>query len=171
MRRFSVQVPEDLWVGLNDLARRERQPLQHLLRDVLQAVVDGDGPGRVASAGTREAIDAIDALREEQSRDAGRWAAVMEAIEALGKEQQRGGAERAELLMGNIYALRDKLDRFREEDEGGWEELKAAVRELKGGPDQLQSEGDRVPELETPPAPDEARRGLRGRIFGGGGGK
>ena len=91
MRRFSVQVPEDLLAGLQDLARRERKQLQPLLRDILQAVVDGDDPGRVVSAGTREAIDA---LREQQRRDAGRWAEVMEVIEALGNNQQREGNAR-----------------------------------------------------------------------------
>jgi len=50
-------------LGLQDLAKRERRQLQHLLRDVLQAVVDGDDPGRVVSAVIREASDA---LRDEQ---------------------------------------------------------------------------------------------------------
>ncbi len=116
MRRFSVQVPEDLWAGLNDLARRERRQLQPMLRDILQAVVDGDDPGRVVSAGTREAIDA---LRDEQRQGAAALErVVLEGLESVTNEQRREGDARAQLLTECIYALRDELDRVPKRDAG-----------------------------------------------------
>ena len=166
MRRFSIQVPEDLYAGLQDLSMRERQPLQPMLRDILQAVVDGDDPGRVVSAGTREAIDA---LREQQRRDAGRWAEVMEAIEALGNNQQREGSARAQLLTEDLYSLRDKVDLIREADKEEKESLATVLKRLEGGMAELQAGVDKVLELQTPPAHDETRRGRRNPFRGGGG--
>ena len=113
MRRFSVQVPEDLWEALQDLARRERQPLQPMLRDILQAVVDGDDPGRVVSAGTREAIDA---LREEQ---------------------RRGGAALAEALIEGIKSLQEELAHVREEDRAERESLASALKGTQDGVDRI----------------------------------
>ena len=160
MRRFSVQVPEDLWAGLNDLARRERQDLQPMLRDILQAVVDGDDPGRVVSAGTREAIDA---LRDEQRGGGAALAQVVrEGLESLRNEQGRGEAARARVLKEVIESLQTELVRGRAADEAARADLRAALRELQAGVDQ-------VLELQTPPAPDEAKRGRRSRLFGGGG--
>ena len=145
MRRFSVQVPEDLWAGLNDLARRERQELQPMLREILRAVVDGDDPGRVVSAGTREAIDAL--------RD----------------EQRGGGAARARVLKEVIESLRTEVVRGRAADEAARADLTAAVKDLQAGVARLQAGVDQVLELQTPPAPDEAKRGLRNPFRGGGG--
>ena len=160
MRRFSVQVPQDLWAGLEDLARRERLDLQPMLRDILQAVVDGDDPGRVVSAGTREAIDA---LRDEQRRgEAALAQAVREGLEALGNEQGRGEAARAQVLVDAIESLREDLARGRDEDKAEMEVLTAAVKGLQAGV-------DRVLETQPPPAHDETRQARRGRFFSGGG--
>ena len=163
---MSVQMPEALYAGLQDLAKRERQPLQPLLRDILQAVVDGDDPGRVVSAGTREAIDA---LREQQGRDAVRWEAVMEAIEALGEKQRKDGTAGTGLVREDLNTLREKLDRIPNRDEAEWGELKVAFRRLEGNLGQLKDEVDRLLELQTPPAPDETRRRWRGPFSSGGG--
>ena len=143
MRRFSVQVPEDLWAGLNDLARRERQDLQPMLRDILQAVVDGDDPGRVVSAGTREAIDA---LRDEQR----------------GGGAARAGCEGGRVLKEVIESLQTELVRGRAADEAARADLRAALRELQAGVDQ-------VLELHAHPAHNAAKRGLRNPFRGGGG--
>ena len=160
-------MPEDLWAGLNNLARRERQQLQPMLRHILQAVVDGDDPGRVVSAGTREAIDA---LRDEQQRGAAALAQVfMEGLESVRNEQRREGDFRAQLLTECIYALREELDRVPKRDEGEWADLNAAVSRLEENLEHLKAGVDRLPELQKAPAPGETRRGRRGRIFGGGG--
>ena len=145
MQRFSVQVPEALLAGLQDLARRERQDLQTMLRNLLQAVVDGDDPGRVVSAGTREAIDAL--------RD----------------EQRRGEAALAQVVKEGIEFLQQELARGREADEGERADLRAALRELQEGVAGLQAGVDRALETQPHPAHDESRRGLRGRFRGGGG--
>ena len=167
MRRFSIQVPEDLWAGLQDLARRERQQLQPMMRDILQAVVDGDDPGRVVSAGTREAIDA---LRDEQQRGEAALAQVLkEGLEYLRDEQQRGEAGRAQVLIEAIESLPRELARGREEDKGERVDLRAALRELQEGVAGLQAGVDRVLETQPPPAPDETRRGRRNPFRGGGG--
>ena len=109
LQRFSVQVHPELLAGLQDLARRERQELQPMLREILQAVVDGDDPGRVVSAGTREAIDA---LRDEVSRgEAARAQALMEAIENLQEELARGREEDAAETAGLTAAFRDLQER------------------------------------------------------------
>lgn len=167
MRRFSVQVSEDLWSGLQDLAKRERKSLQQMLRDILQAVVDGDDPGRVVSAGTREAIDA---LREQQRRDAGRWAEVIEAIDALGNKQKRDGNARARLLTDDLYSLRDKVDLILKADQAERASLAAVLKGLQDGMAELQAGVGKALESQLPPAHDEARRGRRG-LFGGGGGE
>ena len=160
MRRFSVQVPEDLWAGLNDLARRERQDLQPMLRDILQAVVDGDDPGRVVSAGTREAIDA---LRDEQRGGGAALAQVVrEGLESLRNEQGRGEAARARVLKEVIESLQTELVRGRAADEAARADLRAALRELQAGVDQ-------VLELHAHPAHNAAKRGLRNPFRGGGG--
>ena len=146
--------------GLQDLARRERQQFQPMIRDILQAVVDGDDPGRVVSAGTREAIDA---LRDERRRGEAALAQVVrEGLEALGKEQRREGETRQKLLTDYIYALRDELDRVRKEDQAERESLRNTLKELQAGV-------DRVLELQTPPAHDESKR-VRKRLFSSGGG-
>ena len=162
MRRFSVQVPEDLWVGLNDLARRERQQLQPMLRDILQAVVDGDDPGRVVSAGTREAIDA---LRDEQRQGAAALERVLlEGLESVRTEQGRGEAARAQVLNEAIQSLQKDLERFREDDQAEKESLRKTLKELQAGV-------DRLPELQKPPGRDKARPGRRGPFPLGGGGR
>ena len=167
MRRFSVQAPEDLWADLQDLARRERRQLQPMLRDILQAVVDGDDPGRVVSAGTRAAIDA---LRDEQRRGEAALAQVMkEGLESLRNEPGRGESARGQVLMEALESLQKELARGREGDEAERSSLTAAFKELQAGVAGLQAGVDRVLELQTPPAPDEARPGRRSRLFGGGG--
>ena len=109
MQRFSVQVHPELLAGLQDLARRERQELQPMLREILQAVVDGDDPGRVVSAGTREAIDA---LRDERRRgEAALAQALMEAIENLQAELARGREEDAAETAGLTTAFRNLQER------------------------------------------------------------
>lgn len=106
---MSVQVPEDLRAGLHDLARRERKELQPMLREILQAVVDGDDPGRVVSAGTREAIDA---LREELRRgEAARAQALMEAIESFRDDLLRGRQADHEVRTAQTAAFIDLLER------------------------------------------------------------
>ena len=160
MRRFSLQVPEDLWAGLQDLARRERRQLQPMLRDILQAVVDGDEPGRVVSAGTREAIDA---LRDEQRRNRADLAqVVIDAIESLRNERRQGEAARAQVLNEAIQSLQKELVRGRDEDRAERESLVTAINELQAGV-------DRLLEISTPPAHDESRRGRRNPFRGGGG--
>ena len=167
MRRFSVQAPEDLWADLQDLARRERQQFQPMLRDILQAVVDGDDPGRVASAGTRAAIDA---LRDEQRRGEAALAQVVkEGLESLRNEPGRGESARAQVLMEAIESLQKELARSREEDKAERESLTTAFKELQDEVAGLQAGVDRLLETQTPPAPDETRPGRRGRLFGGGG--
>ena len=162
-------MPEDLWAGINDLARRERQQLQPMLRDVLQAVVDGDDPGRVVSAGTREAIDA---LRDEQRQGAAALErVVLEGLESVRNEQRREGDARAQLLTECIYALRDELDRVPKRDAVEWADLRAAISRLEENLGQLKAGVDRLPELHKLPVPDKARRGRRVRFSLGGGGK
>ena len=160
MQRFSVQVPPDLLAGLHDLARRERQDLQPMLRDILQAVVDGDDPGRVVSAGTKEALDA---LRDEQRRSEAALAQVVkDGLESIRNEQERGEAARAQVLMEAIESLREGLARGRDEDKAEMEVLTAAVKGLQAGV-------DTVLDTQLHPAPDESKRGRRGRFFSGGG--
>ena len=167
MQRFSLQVSEDLLAGLQDLARRERQQFQPMLRDILQAVVDGDDPGRVASAGTREAIDA---LREEQRRGEAALAQVVkEGIESLRNEPGRGESARGQVLIEAIESLREELARGREGDKADRESLTTALKELQDEVAGWQAGVGRLLELQTPPAPDEARPGRRSRLFGGGG--
>ena len=135
MQRISVQVPEDLRAGLQDLARRERQQLQPMLRDILQAVVDGDDPGRVVSAGTREAIDS---LRDEQRRGEAALAQVVkEYLESLRNEQVRGESARAQVLMEALESLQKELARGREEDKAERESLATAFKGLQAGVDRL----------------------------------
>ena len=107
MARISVQVPRALQAALEDLAQRDGKQLQPMLREILQAVVDGDDQGRVVSPGTREAIDS---LREEQ---------------------RRGEAALLEGLMGTIESLQQALDRSRESDRAEREFLTAAFKELQ----------------------------------------
>ena len=108
MARISVQVSQDLQAGLHDLARREQKSLQPMLREILQAVVDGDDPGRVVSAGTREAID------------------------ALRNEVHRSEAARAQVLTEAIRSLQEQLLRDREEDRAERAALTAAFSDLAG---------------------------------------
>ena len=138
-----------------------------MMRDILQAVVDGDDPGRVVSAGTREAIDA---LREEQRRGEVALAQVVkEGLESLRNEQGRGESGRIQVLMEAIESLQKELARGREADKGERADLRAALRELQEGVAGLQAGVDRVLEIQTSPAHDETRQGRRGRWFSGGG--
>ena len=166
MRRLSVQMPETLLAGLQDLADREGQDLQPMLRELLQRAVDGDDPGRVVSASTREAIDA---LTDEQRQTAASWQAGVETILDALKEKQ--GVESAgwEVATQVIYSLRDDLDRDREIHVAEWKDTQEAVGAQKESLDQVKAAVDEILDLQKPPAPDETRRRLRIPKFGGGG--
>lgn len=112
MERISVQLPADLLAGLQDLARREGKELQPMLREILQAVVDGDDPGRVVSVGTREAIDAL--RHELQQGEAARAQALTEAIQSLQEEvrQDREEAQGARAALTTVFSdLQERVDR------------------------------------------------------------
>ena len=160
MSRFSCQVSEELLAALQDLALREGKSFQQMLRDILQAVVDGDDPGRVVSAGTREAIDT---LRDEQRRSGTALAqAVTDGLQSIRDERGEGEAARVQVLVEAVESLQKELARGRAEDRAERESLTVAVRDLQGRVDSLL-------ESRTPPAPDESRRGLRNPFRGGGG--
>ena len=111
MERISVQLPADLLAGLQDLARREGKELQPMLREILQAVVDGDDPGRVVSVGTREAIDAL--RHELQQGEAARAQALTEAIQSLQEEvrQDREEAQGARAALITAFSdLQERVD-------------------------------------------------------------
>ena len=115
MERISVQLSQVLHAGLHDLARREGKDLQPMLREILQAVVDGDDPGRVVSVGTREAIDA---LRDELRRgEAARAQALTEAIQSfrneLLRDRQKAKAERSALTAA-FSDLQERVERVLE---------------------------------------------------------
>ena len=136
MARISVQVSQDLQAGLHDLARREQKSLQPMLREILQAVVDGDDPGRVVSAGTREAIDA---LRNEVHRsEAARAQVLREAIrslqEQLLRDREEDRAERAALTAA-FSDLQERVDRVLElrTPPGPDESTPSLLRRISGG--------------------------------------
>ena len=167
MRPFSIQVPEDLWAGLQGLAQRERKQLQPMLREMLQAIVDGDHPGRVVAAGTREAIDA---LRNEQRRRETALAQMLnESLESLGEEQQGGEGARAQIMIEAIESLPRELARGREEDQAERAALRTAVSDLQEGVAGLHARMETPLDVSTPSAPDEARPRLRNPFRGGGG--
>ena len=175
---MSVQVPEPSYAGLVDLAELLDLTLQQLLRNLVQEALDRHHRGQGGSAGSREGVEGVDAvdalpvieaLREERGRETSRWEAVMEAIDALARGQRQDAREQAEILMDNIYALRDKVDRVPKTGEAEWADLKAALSRLEQNLGQLQARVDRALESHTPPAPDETRRGRRNPFRGGGG--
>ena len=134
--------------ALYERSRRERKSFQQMLRDILQAAVDGDDPGRVVSAGTREAIDA---LRDEQRRGAAALAqAVTEGLQSIRDERKEGESARAQVLMEAVESLQKELARGRQEDRAERETLATAINGLAVRVDILL-------EPPTPPAPDESR--------------